>query len=45
MSFWANKQVLMTGGTGYIGSHLVEILLGQYAFLGFLLDFRLCVWR
>jgi GDP-L-fucose synthase len=26
MNFWENKRVVVTGGTGFLGSHLVELL-------------------
>lgn len=31
MNFWENKKVLLTGGTGFIGSHLVERLVDKGA--------------
>ena len=34
MDFWANKRVVMTGGSGFLGSYLIELLRGRVKELG-----------
>ena len=31
MSFWKNKKILITGGAGFIGSHLANNLIAEGA--------------
>ncbi len=31
MSFWAGRKVLVPGGSGFVGSHLVELLIDEGA--------------
>lgn len=29
MSFWHNKRVVVTGGAGFLGSYVIDVLKGQ----------------
>jgi NADPH:quinone reductase-like Zn-dependent oxidoreductase len=31
VSFWKNKKVLVTGGAGFVGSHVIELLIEEGA--------------
>jgi GDP-L-fucose synthase len=39
MGFWTGKRVIVTGGAGFVGSHLVELLLSEEAQVVVLDDF------
>ena len=43
-SFWKDKRVLITGGTGFLGKHLSDALLKEGASLS-ILDFRKPGWE